>query len=357
MKKKIIIIAIICVLAVGLIVKLIINKSEIDASAKPKDIKVEVPVTIVKAKKSIIDNGFSVNGTFLASRELTIISQTQGKLVKIGFENGDFVGEGQVLAQCDLELLEAQKALAEANLNKMKSDLKKFEEMYKTNAVTLQQIEEMRLACLNAQTNLVTVNKQIEYAVIKAPFSGYITKKYIEKGGMLMPGAMVAEIIDINTLKFVANVSESDIDKVKNGGPVKITADIYDGIFYDGKIRSVGFKADEAKRFPVEIEVRNNTAKPIKAGMYGLASFDCEGTREALLIPRTALVGSIKEPKVFVVDGKTASARMLKLGTSTESSIEVLDGLKEGDQVVVSGQINLEDGTTVQIINGANSAK
>jgi membrane fusion protein (multidrug efflux system) len=350
MKRKIIVIAVICVLAIGLVLKLMFNKSEIDANAKPKEINVDVPVTLATAAMSVITNGFSVNGTFLPAKELTIVSQTQGKLVSIGFQNGDFVREGQVLAQCDLELLEAQQKLAEANVNKLKNDLKKFEEMYKTNAVTLQQIEEMRLGLLNAQTNLVTVNKQIEYAVIKAPFSGYITKKYIEKGGMLMPGALVAEIIDINTLKFIANVSESDLDNVKKGSSVKITADIYDGILYEGKVRSIGFKADDAKRFPVEIEVRNNASKPIKAGMYGVAAFDGEGTREALLIPRTALVGSIKEPKVFVVNGKTASARALRLGTSTESSIEVIDGLKTGDQVVISGQINLDEGTIVQVI-------
>jgi RND family efflux transporter MFP subunit len=353
MKRKIIIIVVAVLLVAGFVVKLAMNKKEIDANATPKDIKVDVPVSVVDAKSSLIDNSFNVNGNFLASKELTIFSQTQGKLMKVNFEVGSFVKEGQALAVCDLELLEAQQSLAVANADKLKNDVKKFEEMSKSNAVTQQQLEDLRLAYLNAQTNLVTVNKQIEYATIKAPFSGIITKKYIEKGGMLMPGAMVAEIIDISTLKFMANVSEPDMTKIKSGDPVTITADIYDGYTYDGKIKSIAFKADEARRFPVEIEVRNNSTKPIKAGMYGNAFFKCEGTHTALLIPRTALVGSIKEPKVFIVEGNRAFSRAIKLGASSENNIEVIEGLKEGDKVVIAGQINLEDGTSVQLIKAA----
>ncbi len=351
MKRKVVVIVIIVVLTIAFVAKLMLNKKEIDANAKPKEIKVNVPVVVESAKKSIIDNSFNVNGSFLASKELTIMSQTQGKIVKINFDNGDFVKEGQLLVQADIELLTAQKELAEANMLKLKNDLKKFEEMYKSNAVTQQQVEDLKLAFLNAQTNLVTVNKQLEYAMIKAPFSGYISKKYVEKGGMLMPGSPVAELIDINTLKFIANVSESDIEKIKKGDAVKITADIYNGIIYDGKIKSIGFKADDAKRFPVEIEVRNNLSKPVKAGMFGNAFFECEGSHEALLIPRTAIIGSIKEPKVFIIVSNKAESRLLKLGSQSETNIEVIDGLNEGDKVVVAGQINLENGTMVQMVS------
>jgi RND family efflux transporter MFP subunit len=351
MKRKIVVIVVIVVLTVAFIAKLMWNKKEIDANASPKEIKVNVPVVVEEAKKSVIDNSFNVNGSFIASKELTIMSQTQGKIVKLNFDNGDFVKEGQLLVQADIELLTAQKELAEANMLKLKNDLKKFEDMYKSNAVTQQQVEDLKLAFLNAQTNQVTVNKQIEYAMIKAPFAGYISKKYVEKGGMLMPGSPVAELIDINTLKFIANVSESDVEKIKKGDAVKITADIYNGILYDGRIKSIGFKADDARRFPVEIEVKNNLSKPIKAGMYGNAYFECEGSHEALLIPRTAIVGSIKEPKVFIVVGNMAEARYLKLGAQSETNIEVHEGIKEGDKVVIAGQINLENGTMVQTVS------
>jgi RND family efflux transporter MFP subunit len=298
-----------------------------------------------------MDNSFSVNGTFDPSHEITIISQTQGKIVQLNFSNGDFVKEGQVLASCDLELLDAQKDLAEANLSKSKIDLKKFEDMLKTKAATQQQIEEFKLALYKAQTDYVTVTKQIEYSIIKAPFSGYITAKHIEKGSMIMPGTPIAEMMDISTMKFIAGIAESDLVKISNNQEVKIVADIYEGFTYTGKVKNIGMKADATRRFPVEIEVHNDISKPIRSGMFGMAFFESKGTHDAMVIPRTALVGSIKDPSVFIVENDKALRRSIKVGAASEKTIEVLGGLKAGDKVVIAGQINLDDNTAVRISN------
>ncbi|MEI6766077.1 MAG: efflux RND transporter periplasmic adaptor subunit [Bacteroidota bacterium] len=351
MRKRIIIIVIIVIVAAGLVAKLYLNKKQIDADAKPREIKVSVPVVVAEVKEANLDNSFSVTGTFSPAHEITIISQAQGKIVNVNFENGDFMKEGAVLASCDVELLNAQKALAEANFDKCKNDLKKFEDMIKSNAVTQQQVEEMRLAYINAQTNLVTVNKQLEYAVMRAPFSGYITKKFVEKGGMMMPGTPVAEMIDISTLKFMANVAETDVMKIQKNQTVSISAEIFGGTAYDGKIKVIGMKADDARRYPVEVEVRNNMKQFIKSGMFGTAFFKCEGSHTALLIPRTALVGSIKEASVFVIENDKSLKRSIRVGSVSEANIEVLDGLKAGEKVVIAGQINLNDNTSVRITN------
>lgn len=351
MKRKIIIIGVIIIVCVAGIFRLYINKKQIDASSAPRISKVSVPVFIETVKESKLDNSFSVNGTFDPAHEITIISQTQGKIVNLNFNNGDFVKEGQILASCDLELLEAQKDLAEANLDKCNKDLKKFREMLQTNAATQQQIDELQLALYNAQASYVTVTKQIEYSIIKAPFSGYITAKYVEKGSMIMPGTPVAEMMDISTLKFNAGIAESDLVKIVKNQDVKVVADIYEGFTYTGKIKNIGMKADGSRRFPVEIEVRNNVSKPIRSGMFGMAFFTSEGTHNAISIPRTALVGSIKDPGVFVVENEKARKRSIRVGSANEKTIEVLEGLKAGDKVVVAGQINLNNDTPVSISN------
>ena len=349
--KKIIIILIIVLVAVAGIFKLYVNKKQIEANSAPRVSKVSVPVFVEEVKTTKADNSFNVNGSFEPSHETVIMSQTQGKIVKLEFNSGDFVKEGQLLAACDLELLEAQKELAEANLNKAKKDLKKFQEMLQTKAATQAQVDELQLALYNAQASFVTVNKQIEYSKITAPFSGYITAKHVEKGSMIMPGSLIAEIMDIRTMKFNAGVAEPDLVKIRLNQEVKITADIYEGFTYTGRIKNIGMKADASRRFPVEIEVRNNTSKPIRSGMYGQAYFSSAGTHDAMVIPRTALVGSIKDPIVFVVEEGKAVKRPIKAGSATETTIEVLEGLQPGDQVVISGQINLDNNTSVKISN------
>ena len=351
MKKKIIIIVISVIVVGGIIAKLYTNKKAIDAETKPKELNINVPVVVDTVAEATLDNDFSVTGSFEPAHQVMIVSETQGKLVSVQFENGDFVREGQMLASCDLELLNAQKRLAEASLEKSRSDLKKYEEMFNSNAVSKQDVENLRLAFINAETNLVTVKKQIEYSVIRAPFSGYITRKLIDRGAMLLPGTPVAEIIDITNLKFIANVSESNIPLVHKGQDVKVTADIFGGVDFPGTVRSVSVKADDAKRFPVEIVVKNQNLKTIRSGMFGTAWWQVEGTHRGLVIPRAALVGSIRDPKVFIIENGKAKMCSVILGAVTEQTAEVLSGLTAGQLVVKAGQINLENNTAVRITN------
>jgi len=349
MKKKILIITIVIICTALFLVKLAINKKNIDEATKPKSLNIAVPVITDTVKYITLDNSFSINGSFSPSHELTIMGETSGKIIEINFETGDYVKEGQILARLDMDILNAQKQLAEANLNKTKSDLSKFEQMIKTDAVTQQQLEEMKLANINALTSLTTVNKQLEYSVIRAPFSGYITKKYIERGGMMLPGSPIAEIIDINTLKFISPVAESDISRVKKNQEIRVTCDADNTIEFKARVKAISMKADESKRYTVESEIKNSTSNPVKAGMYGTAFFYSNGTRQALVIPRSGLTGSIKDAKVYIAVGNKAVLKSITTAYSDDKIIEVTEGLVPGQMVIISGQINLENNSLIEI--------
>lgn len=348
MKKKIFIIAVAVICTVLFVVKLAINKKNIDEATKPKSLHIAVPVVTDTVKYITLDNSFSVNGLFAPSHELTIMGETSGKIIEVNFETGDYVKEGQVLARLDIDILNAQKQLAEANLNKTKGDLSKFEQMLKTNAISQQQLEEMKLSYINAQASLTTVNKQLEYSVIKAPFSGYITKKFIERGGMMLPGSPIAEIIDINMLKFIASVAESDISRVKKNQEIVVKCDADNTIEFKARVKAISMKADESKRYTVESEIKNNASNPVKAGMYGTAFFHSNGTRQALVIPRSGLTGSIKNAKVYIAEGNKAILKSIMTAYTDDKIIEVTEGLLPGQLVITSGQINLENNTLIE---------
>jgi multidrug efflux pump subunit AcrA (membrane-fusion protein) len=101
----------------------------------------------------------------------------------------------------------------------------------------------------------------------------------------------------------------------------------------------------------VEIEIPNDAKHPLKAGMFGTASFTFGESREVLTIPRHSLVGSIKIPRVFVVEGDKAVIRNIHIGKANDLDVEVIDGLKVGDKIVTSGQINLDDQALVTVMN------
>jgi len=350
--KRIIIVAFVIVALVGACtVTLLYNKKKIDEKARMDGNLQRIPVFIEEIGKRRINGSFESNGTFSAIHELTLMSEGSGKVVELSFKTGDIVNTGKILAVLDDELIRSQLSLAEAMLVKSKSDLKKYENLLTNDAISTQQVEDSRLGVKKAETDVTMLQKQLDNATIKAPIQGTITKRFIEKGSLVLPGTPVAEIVDVSRLKFIANVAESEAVQITPGQKIILTSSLFQGIEYRGTVISVGVKADDAKRFPVEIELINDPKHPLKAGMFGSAFFTSGSDRETLMIPRHAIVGSIKDPRVYVVEGDKALLRDIRIGTATDQEVEILEGLKAGELVVTSGQINLDNNSTVSIVN------
>ncbi|MCK9422923.1 MAG: efflux RND transporter periplasmic adaptor subunit [Bacteroidales bacterium] len=350
--KKIVGISLVIIVLVGACtVTLLLNKKKIDAKSKQDGNLKTIPVFVTELKKNHMSGDFSANGTFSAIHELMLASEGQGKVVNLLIKTGDFVKQGQVLARLDDEVLRSQFSLAQAAFEKAKADLLKYEGLLKDDAISNQQVEDARLFAKKSEADVVSLKKQLDNAAIKAPIQGTIVKRMIETGSLVMPGAPVAEIVDISRLKFVANLTESEAVLIRVGQKATISSSIYPGINYQGVVVSVGVKADEARRFPVEIELVNESRHPLKAGMFGTAGFGSGMERECLTIPRRSIIGSIKDPKVYVVEGNRSILRSIRIGSADDKQVEVLDGLKEGEIIVTAGQINLDNNSIVTIVN------
>ena len=347
--KKIIIT--LCVLgAAGLVgFTLMSNKNEMEEQATMAQVKNETisVVTSTVAKASIKDD-FSSTGNFESFREVTVASQKQGKVERIVVKEGDVVKEGQLIAKLDTDMIEANLISAEATFIKAKKDLERFEELEPRGAVTPQQLDEMKVAYKNAASHLASVKKELSDASIKAPFNGTINARYVENGSYLAAGGKVVDLVDISTLKMKVAVSEAEVLKLKKDQLVDIHADVLKSAAFQGKITFIGVKADNSLRYPVEIQIKNS-GNILKAGMYGSADFNFSEAKEALVISREAIAGSLKEPKVYsVIDGK-ATLKDIAIGTIGDFGVEVLKGLREGEQIVIDGQINLTDGNRVTV--------
>ena len=351
MKRILTISIIIIALVGGCTAILLLNKKKIEEKSKMEGNLETIPVYVMQIKKSTLGGDFEVNGSFIPVHELTLMSEGQGKVIELLVNTGDVVQADQVIAMLDDELVRSQLALANASLEKARADLKKYEGLLKADAISGQQVEDVKLGLKKAETDVTTLNKQLDFATIKAPIQGTITRRFIEKGSLLMPGSPVVDIVDVGRLKFIANVAEPEVVQIRKGQQVQVTSSLFPGKKYQGIVVSVGVKADEARRFPVEIEMANDAANPLKAGMFGTAVFGSGSPREALLIPRNSIVGSIKTPKVYVVENDKSILRDIRIGSANDHDVEVMDGLKEGDILVTSGQINLDNGVAVRIVN------
>lgn len=291
-----------------------------------------------------------VTGTVFPQHEVFVLPEAQGKVTQVFFKVGDLKKTGDLLAKIDDELLQAQLVTAQANYDKMKKDFERFEGLFKENATTEITFENARLGLKNAEAQLTVAKRQLKNTNIVAPFSGAITMKNVEIGSMASNSTPIAQIVDVSSLKVRLSVGENEVFQLKKGEHVEILTDVFPGVVYHGSVSFISEKGDEGHTYPIEIELINKQNQPLKAGMFVKAKFAAITRDNVLTIPRGALLGSYKEPKIFVVENKIAQERSILLGNIYEDKIEVLSGLNKNETIVVNGQHNLKTGTKVAII-------
>lgn len=137
--------------------------------------------------------------------------------------------------------------------------------------------------------------------------------------------------------------------KLKQGQEVIVRLSVFPDKKFSGKITSIAEKADGAMKFNIEITMSNDAAIHLRSGLYAEAELPVKN-EEKLIISKASIVGSMESPVVFVVNEGKAVKRTLVIGQSNDKQVEVLSGLSEGEQVIISGQLNLKDGDDVNII-------
>ncbi|MEW6508690.1 MAG: efflux RND transporter periplasmic adaptor subunit [Bacteroidota bacterium] len=331
---------------------LFINKKKL-ADANAGGIKDVYYVTVEKAAVKNLSESFSLVGTITANNDVNIISETSGRVTDLFAKVGDYKQAGSVLFQIDDELKKAALMSAEANLEKAKKDYERFLQLYKEKSVSDSQLGQAKLGFSLAEAQYIVAKRQYNDTQIKTPISGYVTARYVNVGSMVQgapQATLVANIVDISKLKVKLNVAEKDVFSLRVNDPVSITVDVYPEIIFKGRIESVGYKSDEVHTYPVEISLYNESKNPLRAGMFARVEFTSLQERASIVIPRESLVGSIKQPQIFIVQNGIAKLRNIVVGREAGTMVEVLQGINEGEEIIVSGQNNIVENTPVTVL-------
>lgn len=308
------------------------------------------PVAVAPVVKQTVHQKLTQEGTIVASNDVAVVSdlQTQGRVIRVMAREGSAVAAGSPLIQLESQVPEANFLTAQTNYQKAQKDLERSITLNKDGLISDTQVEAARQTLQAAQAQYVAAQRQLRHAVITSPIAGVVSALPVSLGSMVNSGMTVANVVDISTLKVMLNLSERDAFRLKPGDPAVIETDVYPGVKFSGKISYIGVKGDEAHTYPLEIQLPNLKDHPLRSGMFGKVSFDF-GAQEALTIPRDAILGSIENPQVYVVRGEVAKLLDIQVGSTVESNVVVLRGLNEGDQVVISGQLNLKDNAAVMV--------
>lgn len=341
---------IIGVLLFGVAHKLRSNKIYMESKIEIAQRKVEkIAVTVDSVYEGAIWEYITASGRLEAAEVLTVVSETQGQIIEIYKEKGDMVSEGDILLKVDDEVIAANVLTAEANHDQLEKDIERLTRLSEENAVTKHDLEQAAIGLKKAKADLITARKALSNTCIKAPIDGYINSDYVTTGQFLGGGSPVCEIVNTGTLKLNIKLTEDEVYKVNKGQTVNIHLSAFPGKDFSGKIISIAERADLALKFNVEIELINDHNTHLKSGLYAEAQLPVKG-EEKLLISKSAIVGSMENPVVYVADNGIAMKREIVCGISNDDFIEVLRGVSKEEMLIVSGHLNIKDGDNIRIV-------
>lgn len=311
------------------------------------------PVVFVEvevARRSTIASSISATGTIAAKNEIKIIAQTEGKITDLSVEEGDHVRSGQVLVKLDASVLAAQTKEAEANMKDAESNLARAERLFQTRLVSDQEYEQSKTRYSVAKAKYDYQRALLNYTVITSPITGVITYRGARQGDIAVPRQLLLTVSDPTNLVMEINISELEVPKIHVGDSVRVTVDMYPREEFSGRIRRIFPSSDPVSRL-VRVEVQLQSVNPrLFPGLFARAELTTSLNRNALVVSNDAIItSSAGQTGAFVVLDSVVQHRVVKIGMRDAALSEIVEGLSQGEKVVVVGQNNLNDGMQVRV--------
>jgi RND family efflux transporter MFP subunit len=296
-----------------------------------------------------------------------VTAQVEGVATDVRFREGDRVSLSTVLLRIDPERyrLEAERAQAllaqaEAELGRAQSDQRRRESLARSELLSAEELTRSRsdsarlqAAVEVARAALGIARQNLQRAEVRSPISGVINTRSVDTGAFVRTGAVLATIVDTSRLRLRFKVSEAESLRAKAGGEVVFRVAPLGPRDFAARIYHVGQAADPATR---QVEVLAWVGNPgeLKPGFFAEVTLPGERREHAVVVPEGAIQASEQGFVTYVVEQGRARVRPIQIGLRTGSGIvEILDGVKSGETVVVEGSDRLADGVAVEALTTA----
>ncbi len=293
----------------------------------------------------------SASGTIAGIREALVVSETQGIVERVDFELGEEVEAGQVLLEVDDEIAALNMQQAEEQLENARIDYQTTENLVEKGGAARADLLRTRSALRGAEARFKQARKVFLDCAIKTPIPGYIASKEAAAslGNYLSPGMVIARVADLSRIRMEVSVGEGVVGLIEEGATarVKVPASCEEKVF-DAQVTAVAAgSSPDTGSFLVVLEWDNDCGPMLKSGMSAEAEITPAGSDSVLIIPTSALLNREGRQVVYIDQNGTAAQREVETGRRLAGRAEVLEGLEEGDIVLVSGITRLSEGEPV----------
>lgn len=284
-----------------------------------------------------------VVGTVRSKQRAVVEAKVSGRVLEYTATPGAMVKAGDLLARLDVQEIQAKVDQARAMLDQAKRDFDRQKQLIASNATTRQEFDATEARVKIGTGAVSEAETMMSYAKVTAPFDGVVTRKLADVGDLAMPGKPLLEIEAPTSLRFEADLPEAILDRVKLGEkmPVRLAKVI------EGTVSEISPVADPVSRtFNVKLDLP--PTEGLRTGQFGRVSVPVAEVK-LLLVPQSAVLKRGQMELVFVAKDGKAALRLVKTGKVLEDRVEVLSGLEEGEQIIVSETAKLTDGQPVTI--------
>ncbi len=316
---------------------------------KPQSAGRGISVEVIRIRPQDFSLTATYIGHLLPWERVSLRAELDGMAESADFEEGDRVGPDKVLVNISTERLKVRRDLARSDHEFAKSKYLRDADLFKRSLIPSSRLDQTRNRRDVAKFTLRLAEIELEKSTVRSPISGIVKSKGVEPGEYVNKGQLLAEVLDISRLRARVDVPEGEIRHLARGKEVRLTLDALPGEEFSGIVKTVGLEADRSTRtFPVEVALENPRER-LRPGMLTRVRVPLREYRNQVLIPRHAVLERERSRAVFVVRGGRALERTIRTGVASGGRLQVLDGLRSGDQVVVTGQQKLVHNEPVRI--------
>ncbi|MEX0823444.1 MAG: efflux RND transporter periplasmic adaptor subunit [Balneolaceae bacterium] len=350
------------------------------ATQRPGNFRGSQPasVEVVPVQIDDISDQVSSYGTIQAQSIVSITPQVSNRVTNIYVDLGDNVSQGQLMAKIrdvtfrdEVEQAEAQVSQARANLERDSTQFSRQQELFERDLISRSEYDEFRTTFLNSRSQyesataaLTQSRENLANTEIRSPVNGVVLERFISVGDVATTGQPAFDVANLVGFETRVFLPIQDWELVQVGQPVSMSLSSRTGVIAQGVVSRISPRLDPVTGLGEVVITITDTERSIYQGALVQTKINLETRENVVTIPRSALVEKVDtyiEPETgtielartysaFIIQGDSVAVRReLTLGIEQGDRIEIVEGLSEGDGLIITGQSNLEDGSRIRV--------
>jgi len=308
-----------------------------------------VQVRVQRVEPVLLRDVLTLPGETEPDADVVLSSETDGAVEWVGPAEGQRVEKGAVLMRIDVSAKRAKLDQAELSSRLAEAQASRRERLYEESVLSREELDEARTTMEVARATAAEARAEFVQGEVRAPISGVVESLDADPGEFVTVGQQLMELVNRDVVRVIVSVPEMDVRYLSPDNVAEVSVDAWPGRGWQGRVDFVSAKADSATRtFTVRVLV-DNADGAIRPGMLARVSFLRREIADAVAVPLSAVQDKGGERMLFVEDGGVVRARTVELGVIQGGLVQVLSGLEPGENLIVTGQGSVEEGTRVVV--------